>query len=92
MLYQVAGRSGRAERPGRVMLQTYHPEHPVLQALASGNPYLFLDIEAEVRKATGMPPFGRLIALLSLAHTNRLLPKLPAISLTMPHLETTSIF
>ena len=64
MLYQVGGRSGRAERPGRVILQTYHPEHPVLQALASGNPYLFLDTEAEARKATGMPPFGRLISLI----------------------------
>src|SRR3546814_5488546 len=36
LLHQVSGRAGRAEQPGRVLLQTAEPEHPVMQALAAG--------------------------------------------------------
>ena len=38
LLHQVAGRAGRAEAPGRVLLQTFSPEHPVMQALVRGRP------------------------------------------------------
>ena len=38
LLHQVAGRAGRAEAPGRVLLQTFSPEHPVMQALIAGRP------------------------------------------------------
>ncbi len=64
LLHQVAGRAGRAERPGRVMLQTHDPAHPVMQALVSGDRDRFLDSEAEDRRRSGMPPFGRLAALI----------------------------
>ncbi|MFQ5765491.1 MAG: primosomal protein N' [Rhodospirillales bacterium] len=64
LLYQVAGRAGRAERPGRVLLQTYMPEHPVMQALKAGDRERFLEAEAEGRRQAGMPPFGRLAALI----------------------------
>ncbi|MDH3473564.1 MAG: primosomal protein N' [Rhodospirillales bacterium] len=67
LLHQVAGRAGRAERPGRVLIQSYEPEHPVMQALASSAPDArdrFLAIEAEARRRAGMPPFGRLAALI----------------------------
>ena len=64
LLYQVAGRAGRAERPGRVLLQTYMPEHPVMEALASGDKDRFIAAEARAREAGGMPPFGRLVALI----------------------------
>ena len=64
LLYQLAGRAGRAERPGRVLLQTYMPEHPVMQALIAGDRETFLEAEAESRRQTGMPPFGRLAALI----------------------------
>lgn len=64
LLHQVAGRAGRGERPGRVMLQTYMPEHPVMQALASGDRDGFYQLEAEMRQDAGMPPFGRLAALI----------------------------
>ncbi|HZH27552.1 MAG TPA: primosomal protein N' [Azospirillaceae bacterium] len=64
LLHQVAGRAGRAERPGRVLLQTYMPEHPVMQALADGGRDEFLAREAEERRIAGMPPFGRLAALI----------------------------
>jgi primosomal protein N' (replication factor Y) len=64
LLHQVAGRAGRAEHPGRVFLQTYAPEHPVMAALADGARDRFLDEEAADREAGGWPPFGRLAALI----------------------------
>lgn len=64
LLSQVAGRAGRGERPGRVVLQTYQPEHPVLQAMLKGDASLFLEAEAEGRQMLGMPPYGRLVALI----------------------------
>jgi primosomal protein N' (replication factor Y) len=64
LLCQVAGRAGRAERPGRVLLQTYQPEHPVMHALTSGDRDAFIASEADSRRALGMPPYGRLAALI----------------------------
>ena len=63
LLHQVSGRAGRAERPGRVLLQSFQPEHPVIQALASGDRDAFLAAEAEERRDGQLPPFGRLAAL-----------------------------
>ncbi len=64
LLAQVAGRAGRAGRPGRVFLQTYMPEHKVIAAMVSGDRDRFLTEEAEARQDAGMPPFGRLAALI----------------------------
>jgi primosomal protein N' (replication factor Y) len=64
LLHQVAGRAGRAERSGRVLLQTYMPEHRVMQALADDQRDAFLAIESEERRAAAMPPFARLAALI----------------------------
>ena len=64
MLHQVAGRAGRAEAPGRVLLQTYAPEHPVIAALLSGNLAAFMAQEAAQRRPGHWPPFGRLAALI----------------------------
>jgi primosomal protein N' (replication factor Y) len=64
LLHQVAGRAGRADRPGRVLLQTYEPTHPVMQALVAGDRDRFLASEAEDRRSAGMPPFGRLAAVI----------------------------
>ncbi len=64
LLHQVAGRAGRGERPGTVMLQTFMPEHPVMQSLAAGDRDGFYQLEAEMRQDAGMPPFGRLAALI----------------------------
>jgi len=63
LLHQVAGRAGRAERPGRVLLQTTDPAHPVMKALISGDRDAFLLRESEERKRYALPPFGRLAAL-----------------------------
>jgi primosomal protein N' (replication factor Y) len=64
MLSQVAGRAGREELPGRVVLQAYQPDHPVMLALASGDRDRFLEAEAQERQQVGMPPFGRLAAII----------------------------
>ncbi len=64
LLYQVAGRAGRAERPGRALLQTHVPEHPVIRALASGERDRFVAAEMAAREGAGWPPFGRLAALI----------------------------
>jgi primosomal protein N' (replication factor Y) len=64
LLYQVAGRAGRETMPGRVLVQTHLPEHPVMQALAHGDKDGFLTAELVERSQGGMPPFGRLAALI----------------------------
>ncbi len=64
LLYQVAGRAGRAERPGRVLVQTFMPENKVMQALAIGNREGFIAAEADERREHGMPPFGRLAGVI----------------------------
>ncbi len=64
LLSQVAGRAGRAEHEGRVLLQTYAPEAPVLRALVSGDVESFIESELEARAQAGMPPYGRLAALI----------------------------
>ncbi|BBK34153.1 primosomal protein N' [Allostella humosa] len=64
LLSQVAGRAGRAERPGVVYLQTIEPAHPVIQALARGDRDGFLEAEIDGRRQAHMPPFSRLAALI----------------------------
>ena len=64
LLHQVAGRAGRADRPGRVLLQTYMPEHPVMRALRGGNRDRFLSAEIDERQRHALPPFGRLAAVI----------------------------
>jgi primosomal protein N' (replication factor Y) len=64
LLHQVAGRAGRAEAPGRVLLQTFSPEHPVMQALLGGDMAAFLASEAAQRRPGHWPPYGRLAALI----------------------------
>lgn len=64
VLAQVTGRAGRGEKPGRALLQTHDPEHPVLKALVSGDPERFYAAETASREAAGLPPFGRLAALI----------------------------
>jgi primosomal protein N' (replication factor Y) len=64
LLSQVAGRAGRAAHRGRVLLQTCQPDDKVMQALVSGDADSFYAAESEDRRAAGMPPFGRLVALI----------------------------
>ena len=64
LLSQVTGRAGRDAIAGRGLIQTYMPEHPVIQALVSGDRDAFLAREIEARRAAMLPPFGRLASLL----------------------------
>lgn len=57
-LMQVAGRAGRAERPGQVMVQTEHPEHPLYQCLLRHDVPGFLKQELQARQQAGFPPFA----------------------------------
>jgi primosomal protein N' (replication factor Y) len=62
-LIQVAGRAGRAQRPGEVRLQTHHPDHPLLNTLINGGYHAFAESELEQRQAAGFPPFTHLALL-----------------------------
>ena len=64
LLHQVAGRAGRAEQPGLVLVQTFHPENQVMRALVADDRDRFLRLQAEERQRHGNPPFGRLAALI----------------------------
>ena len=64
LLSQVAGRAGRADKPGRALIQTFGPDNPAMIALAEGDRDGFLAIERDVRAELGMPPFGRLAAVI----------------------------
>ena len=63
-LFQVAGRAGRAELPGRVLLQTYQPEHSVFNAICTYNRDDFMANDMAGRRVAKMPPFGQLIAII----------------------------
>jgi len=64
ILTQVTGRAGRANKAGRAFLQTWHPSHPVMQAMVSQDREAFYRHELETRAQGELPPFGRLAALI----------------------------
>ena len=64
VLYQVAGRAGRAAHPGHVTLQTYMPDHPVMMALVAGDREGFVAQEKAARREHSMPPFARLAGII----------------------------
>ena len=61
---QVAGRAGRGTKPGEVLIQTRHPDAPVIAALAAGDRDAFYEAETEARRMAGAPPFGRWAAII----------------------------
>ncbi len=85
MLHQVAGRSGREDEKGLAVIQTYYPEHPVIQSIISGERDKFLEAELDARKNAKMPPFLRLASVIisgktqeeSKAFSNLLSTKIP---------------
>ncbi len=64
LVSQVAGRAGRHEKKGRALIQTYAPHEPVMQALAAQDRDAFFNAEIAEREAAGMPPYGRLAAVI----------------------------
>jgi len=69
LLEQVAGRAGRGERGGRVIIQTYTPDHYAIEAAANHDYHSLYEREVEFRRRMGYPPFGRLVRM-TFAHTN----------------------
>ena len=64
LLAQVAGRAGRGEEPGEVVVQTARPHHPVLRAAVKHDYEAFAELELEDREAPGYPPHRRLVNLI----------------------------
>lgn len=65
LLAQATGRAGRRDRPGKALLQTYAPEHAVMQALKAQDRDAFVEAEMAEREMAGLPPFGRLAAVIA---------------------------
>lgn len=69
LLSQVTGRAGRTGKKSVGLLQTFQPEHPVMQAIVSGDMDAFYDKQIDERERGRMPPFGRLASLIISAAT-----------------------
>jgi primosomal protein N' (replication factor Y) len=63
LIRQVSGRAGRADKKGTAFIQTHQPEHPVIQAILSGEEEAFWTAEAAQREAAGVPPYGRMAGI-----------------------------
>ena len=98
MIMQVSGRAGRADKPGEVLIQTWHPDHPVFAALQRHDFHGFADFALTERSETGYPPYSHLallraesprpgMALKFLAHARTLglgLPPEPTVQILEP--------
>ncbi len=62
-IVQVVGHAGRAQHPGRVLVQTHHPEHPLLQALVHSGYHAFAEAALQERRQAGLPPWTHLALL-----------------------------
>ena len=93
-IQQVAGRAGRGDKPGRVLVQTHDPEAPVIAALVSGDVAGFYAAETEARREAAMPPFGRLAAIIVSAEDAVAKPKAVArrIGSAAPKVEGMAVF
>jgi primosomal protein N' (replication factor Y) len=63
LITQVAGRAGRGDNPGRVVLQTFMPEDPTIQAALRQDFVGFAQAELKSRREVGLPPFGRMVRI-----------------------------
>ncbi len=63
LITQVSGRAGRAEKPGEVLIQTHHPDHPLLQTLLHSGYQAFAEAALQERRAAGLPPVRHLVLL-----------------------------
>lgn len=70
LIQQVAGRAGRAEKPGKIFIQTFNPDHSLYNALKSDNIQQFIDLEIASRKKNSLPPFAKLASVI-ISGTNR---------------------
>jgi len=93
LLAQATGRAGRADRPGRALLQTWTPEHPVLMALAAGDRDAFVEAEMAEREAASLPPFGRLAAIILSSENAQAVEKVAAdLAQAIPNAERLEVY
>lgn len=92
-LFQVAGRAGRGKERGRVILQTYQPDNPVIKALVGNDRDGFVASDLQNRKNISMPPFGQLIAIIIESENEDVLKKYcDALAANVPRLNGGRIF
>ena len=92
-IQQVAGRAGRGDKPGRVLVQTHDPEAAVISALVSGDAPGFYAAETEARRDAAMPPFGRLAAIVVSAEDSSLADSIARrIGQAAPRVEGMAVF
>ncbi|MEO1366063.1 MAG: primosomal protein N', partial [Acidobacteriota bacterium] len=65
LLTQLAGRAGRGDRPGTVVIQTYHPDHYAIRAALEHDDAVFAEMETRFRRSFQYPPYSRMILILS---------------------------
>ncbi len=82
LLTQVAGRAGRGERPGRVLIQTFNPDHFCIQAAAQHDYAQFVEAEVLARQRYGYPPFRRFVKC-TFEHTDRYTAQIESSALAM---------
>ena len=88
LVSQVAGRAGRHEKRGRALIQTYAPHEPVMQALQRQDRDAFFAAEIVEREAAGMPPYGRLAAVIVSAPNEKIaIDAAKALGEKAPHVE-----
>ncbi|MGB0719628.1 MAG: primosomal protein N' [Bdellovibrionales bacterium] len=93
LLHQVAGRAGRAEKKGRVLLQSFMPDHRIMQALAEGGRDAFLQVEAEEREAAHMPPYSRLVGIIVAGRDEgQVVEVAKELGRTAPHAQNVAVF
>ena len=93
LLAQAAGRAGRHEKPGRALLQTYSPDHAVMQALAAQDRDAFIEAEMGMRQDAGLPPFGRLAAVIASGPDSAALDAyVEALAAVIPNAEGVEVF
>jgi primosomal protein N' (replication factor Y) len=85
LVVQVAGRAGRAERPGEVILQTQDPAHPLLATLLQGGYHALATRLLEDRRAAGLPPFGHLALVRAEAGDAAVLQAFLLAAMACPH-------
>lgn len=92
-IMQVAGRAGRGEKPGHVLIQTHSPSAPVMEALVSGDAVSFYEAETEARRHAGAPPFGRYAGIIISAEDQKLaLETANLIGRTAPRIEGMQVY
>jgi len=92
-IMQVSGRAGRAEKPGRVLIQTREPSAPVIDALVRGDSEGFYAAETDARREAAMPPFGRLAGIIvSSEDLKEATATAQAIGRAAPRIENMAVF